>query len=240
MEKRKFDSFAEASRFARDVSTASASAVVHRFDGGFEVEYQSSDRADNRAHAGHLDIQQLAHELEDCRVLNESLLQRISGLEKSIEYKDQIIADIEREIENRVSDETSLEREEIKESERKRKDDYEKLIAKFEKERAEVIDGLRKQEEELKQKEIEFRSLSCEYQDALERFDLLLEAYAKRFGKAEVEEFQHSTTTKEICHLCMGNSSGTGQCRICDGTGWEEKKIFETERRVRFEGEASS
>lgn len=58
------------------------------------------------------------------------------------------------------------------------------------------------------------------------KLKLLEDAYAKRFGAAEVKEVKDTIQSREVCSRCGGDGGAKGECGKCDGTGWA---IRETE-----------
>jgi hypothetical protein len=73
-----------------------------------------------------------------------------------------------------------------------------------------------------------------ELANELKKIELLTNAYADRFGKAEVRTIQETIDSREICSRCGGDGGAAGQCGKCDGSGWEFKKVETTHDIVSF------
>ena len=67
----------------------------------------------------------------------------------------------------------------------------------------------------------------------LRRLQLLEDAYAKRFGAAEVKEIKESIQSREVCSRCGGDGGVNGGCGKCDGTGWAINEIETIREEVR-------
>lgn len=63
---------------------------------------------------------------------------------------------------------------------------------------------------------------------------LLKEAYAKKFGGAEVVEVTKSIENREVCTRCGGDGGVNGGCGKCDGTGWMISYVNDVRHEVNF------
>lgn len=66
------------------------------------------------------------------------------------------------------------------------------------------------------------------------KLKLLEDAYAKRFGAAEVKEIKDTIQSREVCSRCGGDGGAKGECGKCDGTGWAIREIETIREEVVF------
>ena len=209
------------------------------------MEYESDcaaprdEVADNDHYLLEKEVGRLQGELEGCRERNETLKREIDELERDVTSKAELISEMEADIDARVSEQTLREKESLRDAEIQQRKHHEECLKDFKKEKSQELEQLRKREEELHEREVEARRMYGKYKEAWDRFSLLKKAYAEKFGKATVEEFERAVSTKNICHNCAGDGSATGHCRYCDGTGWEEKTVYEIEQSVRFDDDSA-
>ena len=68
----------------------------------------------------------------------------------------------------------------------------------------------------------------------LRKLRLLEQAYAERFGAAEVKEVSVIVESRDVCSRCGGDGGVNGGCGKCDGTGWAISRYESVREEVQF------
>lgn len=208
LESRVFDSFSEASAFAKELAQQGINHNLKRTDGAWLVEYDKSGDPDSSQNA---DIERLRQELEGRDVEIENLINQVR-----------------REREKSLS--TIQKLEEGQETLRQELDAVQSCVKD---EVAKRMDGetrkLEQAKDELEREQLQVRQQADDLAYQKHKMELLEKAYAERFGEAEVKVVKENVlTSREVCPMCVGDGGVRGGCQKCGRSGW----IDVTEERI--------
>lgn len=208
MESRVFDSFGEASAFARSLAQHEINHNLKRSGSSWLVEYDKSggsdsfqnvdiDRLRRQIDEKDLEIERLKEQVKREREDSLSKIQKLEEGKAVLQHKLDVL-------QSHIEDEVAKRTEETKRT-------------------------LENEKSELSEKLVRLRQEEDNFVAQKHKLHLLEKAYAECFGEAEVKIIKEKVTSKDICPRCGGDGGVRGGCQKCDGNGW----IDVTEEKLR-------
>jgi len=222
MESKIFNSFGEASTFAKSLGQRKIKHKLKHHGSSWLVEHDAPGTGSAETPPDSTDYITSLRQKIDSKELDINLLKKQISKEREdflLQIQELKIANtaLQNNIETEVSSRTEEEERRLSKAKTVLSKELEVAKAVWSKE-LEVAKAVTKQNKE----ELEVaKAVTKQNKEELHKLVLLEKEYAKKFGKAEVKVVKEKVSSSmETCPRCGGDGGVKGGCRKCDGRGW--------------------
>jgi len=214
-----FRFFAEAKDFAKQ----HAPAKVLREGGHFVVAWEARAEVDPDP-GGDREVKVLREELHAARQDRERLIRRNGRLQDQLNITEQELSALQATWHEDFKVQVEATIESCKEQKRKLKQRAEQLESQTDQE----CTRLRSEREEAEKKKSAYQN---KYKELVEEYQFIIRSLKDRFGEFRVLDEVKEHQERFFCSRCGGDGND-GNCPKCDGTGWEERIVFDKSKKL--------